>query len=60
MRNTLIFAGSSCPELTDKICAGLGMTPAAVELGQFANVQHTIPYHIAIQAEAEAQADTAQ
>ncbi len=38
MRNTLIFAGSSCPALTGQICSNLGMVPAAVELSQFANV----------------------
>jgi len=38
MRNTLIFAGSSCPALTAQICSNLGMAPAAVELSQFANV----------------------
>ncbi|KAH8779154.1 phosphoribosyltransferase-like protein [Hyaloscypha sp. PMI_1271] len=37
MRNTLIFAGSSCPALTGQICSNLGMAPAAVELSQFAN-----------------------
>jgi len=38
MRNTLIFAGSSCPALTGQICSNLGMAPAGVELSQFANV----------------------
>lgn len=38
MRNTLIFAGSSCPVLTAQICSNLGMASAAVELSQFANV----------------------
>jgi phosphoribosylpyrophosphate synthetase len=38
MRNTLIFAGSSIPELTKQICTNLGMAPAGVELSQFANV----------------------
>lgn len=38
MRNTLIFAGSSIPELTTQICTNLGMAPAGVELSQFANV----------------------
>jgi hypothetical protein len=38
MRNTLIFAGSSVPELTTQICTNLGMAPAGVELSQFANV----------------------
>jgi hypothetical protein len=41
MRNTLIFAGSSCPALTAQICSNLGMAPAAVELSQFANVRAT-------------------
>lgn len=44
MRNTLIFAGSSVPELTAQICANLGMPPAPVELGQFANVCFQIFY----------------
>ena len=38
MRKTLIFAGSSVPELTNQICMNLGMAPAGVELSQFANV----------------------
>lgn len=38
MRNTLIFAGSSVPELTTQICTNLGVQSAPVELGQFANV----------------------
>lgn len=38
MRNTLIFAGSSCPILTNKICENLGMPPAEAELSQFSNV----------------------
>jgi ribose-phosphate pyrophosphokinase len=37
MRNTLIFAGSSCPGLTTKICENLGMVSAPVELTQFSN-----------------------
>jgi hypothetical protein len=43
MRNTLIFAGSSIPELTAKICTNLGMDPAGVELSQFANVGFETP-----------------
>jgi hypothetical protein len=39
MRNTLIFAGSSCPALTDQICEKLGMAAADAELGQFSNVR---------------------
>lgn len=39
MRNTLIFAGSSVPELTTQICTNLGMGPAPVELTKFANVR---------------------
>ncbi|KAI9050560.1 hypothetical protein LZ554_005721 [Drepanopeziza brunnea f. sp. 'monogermtubi'] len=42
MRNTLIFAGSSCPSLTNQICSNLGMAPAAVELGQFANGETSV------------------
>jgi hypothetical protein len=38
MRNTLIFAGNSCPALTGQICENLGMQPANAELTQFANV----------------------
>jgi len=38
MRNTLIFAGNSCPALTDQICGNLGMQPADAELTQFSNV----------------------
>lgn len=38
MRNTLIFAGNSCPVLTGQICENLGMQPANAELTQFANV----------------------
>jgi len=39
MRNTLIFAGTSCPALTSKICENLGMAPADAELTQFSNVR---------------------
>ncbi|KAF4635979.1 hypothetical protein G7Y89_g2109 [Cudoniella acicularis] len=42
MRNTLIFAGSSCPTLTSQICSNLGMAPAAVELSQFANGETSV------------------
>ncbi|KAH7317741.1 ribose-phosphate pyrophosphokinase-like protein [Rhexocercosporidium sp. MPI-PUGE-AT-0058] len=42
MRNTLIFAGSSCPGLTSQICSNLGMAPAAVELSQFANGETSV------------------
>ncbi|KAG9244563.1 phosphoribosyltransferase-like protein [Calycina marina] len=42
MRNTLIFAGSSCPDLTHSICGNLGMSPAAVELSQFANGETSV------------------
>lgn len=38
MRNTLIFAGNSCPALTGQICENLGMSTAAAELTQFSNV----------------------
>lgn len=43
MRNTLIFAGSSCPVLTSKICESLGMPPAEAELSQFSNVGASRP-----------------
>ncbi|CAG8949566.1 hypothetical protein HYFRA_00007798 [Hymenoscyphus fraxineus] len=42
MRNTLIFAGSSCPALTHQICGNLSMVPAAVELSQFANGETSV------------------
>ncbi|KAF5661836.1 ribose-phosphate pyrophosphokinase [Fusarium heterosporum] len=38
MRNTLIFAGNSCPVLTGQICENLGMHPASAELTQFSNL----------------------
>lgn len=38
MRNTLIFAGNSCPVLAGQICENLGMVPADAELTQFSNV----------------------
>lgn len=37
MSNVLIFAGSSCPALTNSICTRMGTSPAPVELSQFAN-----------------------
>ncbi|KAL3960515.1 hypothetical protein ACCO45_005632 [Purpureocillium lilacinum] len=42
MRNTLIFAGNSCPVLTGQICANLGMTPADAELTQFSNGETSV------------------
>ncbi|TAQ86354.1 hypothetical protein B7494_g5329 [Chlorociboria aeruginascens] len=42
MRNTLVFAGSSCPHLTGLICSNLGMEPAGVELAQFANGETSV------------------
>ncbi|KAL2120451.1 hypothetical protein VTJ04DRAFT_4478 [Mycothermus thermophilus] len=42
MRGTLIFAGSSCPELTDKICQNLGMARADAELTQFSNGETSV------------------
>ncbi|KAK7748892.1 ribose-phosphate pyrophosphokinase 1 [Cytospora paraplurivora] len=42
MRNTLIFAGSSCPVLTNKICENLGMPPAEAELSQFSNGETSV------------------
>ncbi|KAL2128397.1 hypothetical protein VTI74DRAFT_9253 [Chaetomium olivicolor] len=42
MRGTLIFAGSSCPELTDKICHNLGMARADAELTQFSNGETSV------------------
>ena len=39
MRNTLIFAGNSCPALAGQICENLGMQPADAELTQFSNVR---------------------
>ncbi len=38
MRNTLIFSGTSCPGLSNKICENLGMAPAEADLSQFSNV----------------------
>ncbi|KAK0619829.1 phosphoribosyltransferase-like protein [Immersiella caudata] len=42
MRGTLIFAGSSCPALTGKICENLGMAPAEAELTQFSNGETSV------------------
>ncbi|UNI20389.1 Ribose-phosphate diphosphokinase [Purpureocillium takamizusanense] len=42
MRNTLIFAGNSCPVLTGQICENLGMTPADAELTQFSNGETSV------------------
>ncbi|KAK0755745.1 hypothetical protein N5P37_011708 [Trichoderma harzianum] len=42
MRNTLIFAGNSCPALTGQICENLGMTPAQAELTQFSNGETSV------------------
>ncbi|KAK0643534.1 phosphoribosyltransferase-like protein [Cercophora newfieldiana] len=42
MRGTLIFAGSSCPALTGKICENLGMAPADAELTQFSNGETSV------------------
>lgn len=42
MRGTHIFAGSSCPDLTDKICQNLGMARADAELTQFSNGETSV------------------
>ncbi|KAL2261856.1 hypothetical protein VTK26DRAFT_3148 [Humicola hyalothermophila] len=42
MRGTHIFAGSSCPELTDKICQNLGMARAEAELTHFSNGETSV------------------
>ncbi|KAJ4421805.1 ribose-phosphate pyrophosphokinase 1 [Gnomoniopsis sp. IMI 355080] len=42
MRNTLIFSGSSCEALTNKICGNLGMPPAEAELSQFSNGETSV------------------
>ncbi|POR37982.1 Ribose-phosphate pyrophosphokinase 1 [Tolypocladium paradoxum] len=42
MRNTLIFAGNSCPALTAQICENLGMAPADAELTQFSNGETSV------------------
>ncbi|KEY66599.1 hypothetical protein S7711_01893 [Stachybotrys chartarum IBT 7711] len=42
MRNTLIFAGTSCPVLTGQICENLGMHPASAELTQFSNGETSV------------------
>ncbi|RYC57112.1 hypothetical protein CHU98_g9092 [Xylaria longipes] len=42
MRGTLVFSGTSCPGLTGKICANLGMTPAEADLSQFSNGETSV------------------
>ncbi|RDA85133.1 hypothetical protein CP532_1577 [Ophiocordyceps camponoti-leonardi (nom. inval.)] len=42
MRNTLIFAGNSCPSLTGQICEHLGMYAADAELTQFSNGETSV------------------
>ncbi|RYP04508.1 hypothetical protein DL764_004409 [Monosporascus ibericus] len=42
MRGTLVFSGTSCPDLTSKICSNLGMTPADAELSQFSNGETSV------------------
>lgn len=42
MRGTLIFAGSSCPDITDMICHNLGMARADAELTQFSNGETSV------------------
>ncbi|RDA92191.1 hypothetical protein CP533_5617 [Ophiocordyceps camponoti-saundersi (nom. inval.)] len=42
MRNTLIFAGNSCPSLTGQICEHLGMYVADAELTQFSNGETSV------------------
>jgi len=42
MRGICVFAGSSCPVLTAKICENLGMAPADAELGQFSNGETSV------------------
>ncbi|KAL2683046.1 hypothetical protein Neosp_007509 [[Neocosmospora] mangrovei] len=42
MRNTLIFAGNSCPVLTGQICENLGMLPASAELTKFSNGETSV------------------
>ncbi|PHH75379.1 hypothetical protein CDD82_4464 [Ophiocordyceps australis] len=42
MRNTLIFAGNSCPVLTGQICQNLGTFPADAELTQFSNGETSV------------------
>ena len=37
VRNIVIFGGSSHPQLTDNICAHLGIPAANIELKKFAN-----------------------
>ncbi|CAK7226593.1 ribose-phosphate pyrophosphokinase 1 [Sporothrix curviconia] len=42
MRNTQIFAGSSCTALATQICENLGMAPGNTELGQFSNGETSV------------------
>ncbi|EJT74964.1 ribose-phosphate pyrophosphokinase 1 [Gaeumannomyces tritici R3-111a-1] len=42
MRNTLIFSGTSCPDLSRRICESLGMAPASAELTQFSNGETSV------------------
>ncbi|KAL8372396.1 hypothetical protein RB595_001951 [Gaeumannomyces hyphopodioides] len=42
MRNTLIFSGTSCPDLSRRICENLGMAPASAELTQFSNGETSV------------------
>ncbi|CAK7229774.1 ribose-phosphate pyrophosphokinase 1 [Sporothrix bragantina] len=42
MRNTQIFAGSSCTALATQICENLGMAPGDTELGQFSNGETSV------------------
>ena len=42
MRNTLIFAGNSCPALAGQICENLGMQPGDAELTQFSNGETSV------------------
>ncbi|CAK7204798.1 ribose-phosphate pyrophosphokinase 1 [Sporothrix eucalyptigena] len=42
MRNTQIFAGSSCAALATQICENLGMAPGDTELGQFSNGETSV------------------
>ncbi|EFX03649.1 ribose phosphate diphosphokinase [Grosmannia clavigera kw1407] len=42
MRNTHIFAGTSCPALTNQICGNLGMAKGEAELTQFSNGETSV------------------
>ncbi|CAI4213284.1 unnamed protein product [Parascedosporium putredinis] len=42
MRNTVIFAGTSCPALAGQICENLGMAPGEAELSQFSNGETSV------------------